>query len=336
MAGVNELWVGIISVLLSTNHLVAMSNVVAQQTGWKVRVAEKGDVVERQLQALMEEDDAAHAEADEWIQAEQATSAKGPAISSSTLRGRLTQRLDKVRDAYEAFLKKHPDHAKAHLAYGSFLNDLHEDEPARVHWEKALELDPTNPAAWNNLANYYGHNSPVQKSFEYYAKAIELDSSQPIYYQNFATTVYLFRRDATNYFKITEQEVFAKAIGLYRKALALDPRNFLLATDYAQTYYGIPPMKSGDPEADRQARLRLSEEAMAAWRGALKLARDEIERQGVYVHLARFQITAGQFEAARQQLSSVTNLMFETTKKNLARKLQEKETQAAASAPSKP
>ena len=325
----NDLWLGLISVFLATNHLAAMSNVVAQKTGLNIKSADRKDPVERQLQVLMEEDDAAQAEADQWIQEDKTLSAQGSGISSSTLGARLKQRLDKVRKGYETFLAKHPDHARAHLAYGSFLNDLHEDEPARGHWEKALELDPTNPAAWNNLANFYGHNSPVRKSFEYYAKAIELDPNQPIYYQNFATTVYLFRRDATNYYKISEQQVFAKAIELYRKALALDPENFLLATDYAQSYYGITPAKSGDPEADRQARLKLSEEALGAWQTALKLARDEIERQGVYIHLARFQINAGQFDAARRQLNSVTNLMFETTKKNLTRKLGEQEAKAA-------
>ena len=310
-----------------------MSNVVRQATGAALKSPDKHDPVERELQKLMEQDDAAQAEVDEWIADNQQFAAKGAGVSSTTLHARLTQRLDKVKQAYEAFLKKHPDHARGRLAYGSFLNDIQESDKARLQWEKARELDPANPAAWNNLANYYGHNSPVSKSFEYYAKAIELDPKESVYYQNLASTVYLFRRDATNYYKIDERQVFDKALQLYRKALELDPGNFLLATDFAQTYYGIRSARNGDEEADRAFRARLNDEALEAWRVALQLARDDIERQGVYIHFARIQINAGRFEEARKNLDSVTNTMFTATKQTLARNLEQKEIQARNSQP---
>ena len=226
------------------------------------------------------------------------------------------------------FLRIHPEHARTRLAYGSFLNDIHEEDAAHSQWEKARELDPKNPAAWNNLANYYGHNGPVMKSFEYYGKAIELDPTESTYYFNLATTVYLFRRDATNYFKITEPEVFDKALALYRKALQLDPENFVLATDLAQSYYGIKLVKTGDTEANRKAAQKLNDEAIAAWQVALKLARDDIERQGVYIHFARLNIDAGRFEEARKNLNAVTNDMFNGTKKTLTKKLLKRENEA--------
>ena len=47
-----------------------------------------------------------------------------------------------------------------------------------------------------DLANYYGHNGPIEKAFEYYSKAISLKPTEALYYENFAATVYLFRRDA--------------------------------------------------------------------------------------------------------------------------------------------
>ncbi|MBI3191650.1 MAG: tetratricopeptide repeat protein, partial [Pedosphaera parvula] len=81
------------------------------------------------------------------------------------------------------------------------------------------------PAAWNNLANHYGHNGPATNAFVCYAKAIELAPRESVYYENFATTVYLFRRDATNFFGISEEAVFDKAMALYRKALHTDPND---------------------------------------------------------------------------------------------------------------
>jgi len=242
-----------------------------------------------------------------------------------SLDARIQQRLDPVKKAYEAFLLKNPKHAKAELAYGSFLNDIREEKDALVHWEKALQLDPKDPASWNNLANYYGHNGPVEKAFEYYTKAISLKPTEALYYENFAATVYLFRRDAKNYFKITEPQVFDKAMALYAKAQELDPQNFLLATDIAQSYYGMKPTKTGNEEQDRKASEKMTDDALKAWRKAYDLARDNIERQGVLLHFARFQINAGRFEEARKNLNSVTNDMFAGTKRNLTRKLEGKE-----------
>jgi len=276
----------------------------------------------------MTDDEDAQEEVDQWIKSNEKFAAQGAGRAPETLRARIKQRLEPIKNAYEDFLKRHPDHARAELAYGSFLGDTGEDESAREHWEKARQLDPNNPAAWNNLAGWYGHNSPVVKSFEYYAKAIELNPTEPVYYQNFATTVYLFRRDATNFFHITEPQVFDKALALYRQALALDPENFLLATDLAQSYYGIRPPRTEDAEADRKTAQRLNEEALAAWQVALKLARDDIEREGVYIHFARININAGHFEEARKYLNAATNEMFTATKKALNKKLLNQENKA--------
>ena len=324
----NDLLIGLLSALVASNSPAAVSNLVQNKTGVSITVPDKNDPLEREFQKLMADDDAAQAEVDQWIKSNDAFAEQGAGHAPETLRARIKQRFDPVKKAYEDFLRHHPDHARAQLAYGSFLNDIGEEMAAKDHWEKGRELDPQNPAAWNNLANWYGHNSPVTKSFEYYAKAIELNPSEAVYYQNFATTVYLFRRDATNYFKITEPEVFDKALALYRKALELDPDNFLLATDLAQSYYGIKPPHTGDEEADRKAAQKLNEQALAAWQVALKLARDDIERQGVLIHFARININAGRFDEARKYLLSVTNQMLNSTKATLTKKLTNQEKKA--------
>ncbi len=152
--------------------------------------------------------------------------------------------------------------------------------------EKARVLDPKNPAPWNQLANEFTHHGPVKKAFEYYEKAIELDPGEAIYYQNLGTTVYLFRTDSKEYYHLDEQKIFDKALALYQQAMKLDPNNFELAQDVAQTYYGIKPTRT--------------DEALNAWTNALKIADTPIERDGVYLHLARFELNAGRFAAAHE------------------------------------
>ena len=313
---------GALAALLATNQPAALSNLVKAKTGLSVNVPDKNDPADAEYRRLMEADDVAQAEVDEWIKENNAFAAKGAGVEAATMNARIERRFAPIRKGYEDFIEKHPKHAGALLAYGSFLNDIGEEEKAFDYWERARVADPKNPATWNNLANWYGHNSPVLKSFEYYEKAIELNPTESVYWHNLGLTTSLFRSDATNYYKVSLQQVFDKAMEFYRKAVERDPDNFLLAADYAQSYYGFDPPKTGEPEADRKAQVRHWTEALKAWKAALPKARDDIERQGVLVHFARVQINAGQIEEARRNLNSVTNGMFSITKSNLFKKIE--------------
>ena len=329
----SDLLVGLLSALVATNPPAALSNLVQQRTGLSLPVAEAAaDPFAGKLRQLMEADDAAQAEVDEWIRAGQKERADRPETDEEkvSIRGRILRRFAPVRKGYEDFLEAHPQHAGARLAYGSFLNDIGDEEAAEAQWEKARECDPKNPAAWNNLGNHYGHGGDVRKAFAYYAKAIELEPGESVYYQNLATTVFLFRKDAMDFYHLTEQEVFAKAMDLYRQALARDPENFRLAAEVAQTYYGIKTPKTADAEADARAGRKLAEEALAAWKFAYKLASLDLERESVQLHFCRWQINLGQFEEARRSLAVVTNEALSVSKRTLVRKLDVREATARA------
>ena len=298
--------------------LAAVQAISATNTAGRSEIV-AGDPLEAEYQRLLEQDDQAQEEVDRWIQDDLATRDERGGQPSVTLPARVRQRLDPVRQGYEDFLKRHPGHARARLAYGSFLKDLGEEDEAVKQMEKAREIDPKNPAAWNNLANHYGHRGPVTNAFEYYAKAIELNPNEPVYYQNLATAVFLFRPDATNFYRCTEQQVFDRSLELYRKALSLAPTNFLLASDYAMTFYGIRPARNDD--------------ALAAWEAALKIAANSQEREGVHLHLARVQLNAGRFDEARRHLDQVSDPIYNELKKRLRRNLEEKLKPAGTNAP---
>lgn len=301
----NELTIGLLGALLATNQPQAVSNVIHEQTGVAIEVA--AAPAEKELREVMMADDAAQDEVNEWIRNFDSQSSTNKAVESAALNVRIKARLDRVRGAYDNFLLKHPDSAHGCLAYGSFLNDIGDEEGAHLQYENSRQIDPKNPAVWNNLANYYGEYSPVTKAFEYYAQAIKLKPDEPVYYQNFATTVYLFRKDAKEFYHLDEQQVFDKALGLYRQAMQLAPDSFTLATDYAESYYGIKPMRTND--------------ALASWTNAMRIAHTDAERQGVELHLARVKTYVGRFAEAQAHLDTVTNVAFLGLKKQLLRSL---------------
>ena len=303
----SDITIGLLSALLATNQPQAVSNLVQQQTGIAVDVT--ADPVERELRELMLSDDAALDEVESWINTNSIPHTNTVAIAA--LNQRIKDRFGVVRQGYEHFLRNHPDSARGYLAYGTFLNDTGDEDGAQVEYENSRQLDPKNPAVWNNLANYYGEHSPITNAFAYYTEAIRLKPDEPVYYQNFATTVYLYRKDAREFYNIDEQQVFDKALGLYQSAMKLSPDNFVLATDYAESYYGIKPLRTND--------------ALLAWTNAMNVAHTDLERQGVEVHLARTKIAAGMFDEARVHLSRITNATYAGLKKNLVRTLAEKE-----------
>jgi tetratricopeptide (TPR) repeat protein len=316
---VSDLLIGLLSAALSTNPPVAVSNLVAEKTGVSIQVVNTNDPVEMAYRKILEDDDAAEKDVIKWSDDAGSFSRAGAGDPGVTLNARIRRRLEGIKAEYEDFLVQHPNHANARLAYGSFLNDTKDEEGAVAQWDKARQLEPTNPAAWNNLANYYGHRSPVKKAFEYYAKAIELDGRESVYYHNLAVTVYLFRKDACEYYHLTEQQVFDKALELYRKAIALDPDNFVLFSDYAESFYGTNPPRWKD--------------GLAAWTEALKIAHDDVEREGVYIHLARINLKLGHFDEARRSLDVVTNAMYAILKNRISRNINEAINKSVTNAP---
>jgi tetratricopeptide (TPR) repeat protein len=308
---VNELLIGLVGALIATNQPLAVSNLIQQHAGVSATLVNPNDPAEKALAELMARDDEVLAEVDKWIRDNNAFAAQGAGESKEALNQRIRARLDSVRKDYEDFLRRFPNSARGHLAYGSFLNDIGEEDAAGAQCGIAAQLDPKNPAAWNQLANYYGEHDPVTNAFVDYAKAIELNPAEPVYYRNLAATVYLFRKDAREFYGINEEQVFDKALALYRKAMQLDPQNFLLAADYADSYYGIRPLRTND--------------ALGAWTNALQIAHDDNEREGVYLHLARIKIAAGRFAEARAHLNDVTNTAFADVRHRLERNLIERE-----------
>lgn len=314
--------VGLLSAVLSTNTPQAVSNLVAEEKiVLPVTVVTTNDPVADEYHRILVDDDAAEKDILRWSDDAEAFDKAAGTDPKVTLHLRIQQRLDGVRREYETFLQQHPQHVNAHLAFGSFLNDTHDEDGAVKQWDTARLLAPTNPAPWNNLANYYGHRGPVKKAFEYYAKAIELDPNESVYFHNLAVTVYLFRKDAEEYFNLTEQQVYDKSLELYRQAIKLAPDDFVLFSDYAESFYGTNPPRWKD--------------GLEAWTEALKIAHDEDEREGVYIHLARINLKLGRFDEARMRLSGVTNAGYAVLKNRLTRNLDQAIAKEQTNAPAK-
>jgi hypothetical protein len=103
--------------------------------------------------------------------------------------------------------------------------------------------------------------------------------------------------------------------------MKLDPTNLALATDYAQSYYGIKPLRAKD--------------ALEAWNHALSLAKNDVEKQGIYLHLARVELNSGRFSEAQAHLNEVNEPQMQDLKKLLQKNLDQKSKSATTNVVSK-
>jgi Tfp pilus assembly protein PilF len=56
---------------------------------------------------------------------------------------------------------------------------------AAYRWEKAVQIDPSYAAAWNNLAVAYEQQGNFEKAREAYEKAVNLDPKNLLFRQNY-------------------------------------------------------------------------------------------------------------------------------------------------------
>jgi Flp pilus assembly protein TadD len=56
---------------------------------------------------------------------------------------------------------------------------------ATYRWERAVKIDPTYAAAWNNLAIAYEHEGQFEEARKAYEKALQLEPNNALIRQNF-------------------------------------------------------------------------------------------------------------------------------------------------------
>jgi Flp pilus assembly protein TadD len=86
--------------------------------------------------------------------------------------------------AVPAYADRRSD-AKQQVKFGIDVAEKGLWKEATFRWEKAVELDPTYPAAWNNLGIAYEQQGKFEDARKAYDKAIKLDPENQMIRQNY-------------------------------------------------------------------------------------------------------------------------------------------------------
>ena len=169
----NDFLLGLISAAFATNQVVAVSNHVARSTGIHLPLVDVNSPVERELRRVMEADEAAIEDIDEWIRNEQQLQDQGAGLTGAGLELRIEERLKTVDAAYAAFIDRHPDHVRARLAHGSFLNETGREAEAVADLKELAALNATRPyfllmhvRQWSDIRRVKGILDKLGPEFE--------------------------------------------------------------------------------------------------------------------------------------------------------------------------
>jgi Tfp pilus assembly protein PilF len=77
------------------------------------------------------------------------------------------------------------DDAKKQVEFGIRVAQRGLWREAIYRWERAVQIDPTYAAAYNNLAIAYEHEGELDKAKAAYEKALELDPNNALIKQNY-------------------------------------------------------------------------------------------------------------------------------------------------------
>jgi tetratricopeptide (TPR) repeat protein len=152
---------------------------------------------------------------------------------------------------------------------------------------------------WNDWGTEYSRSGPMTNMFVCFLNAIRLMPHESIYHRNLATSLFMYRKDAKDFFGVDEAQVFSMSLREYRKARILDPDNFELAKELALAHYAIRPFRA--------------EEALAEWDRVLAMAEKEsaVDKEEIYLNLGRVNYMAARYAEAQKWLAKVKSSTHE-------------------------
>jgi Flp pilus assembly protein TadD len=84
-----------------------------------------------------------------------------------------------------AALANERSEAKSQVEFGIKVAQNGLWNEALYRWQKAVQLDPTYAAAWNNLAIAFEHEGRFEEAKQAYEKALQLDPKNLLIRQNY-------------------------------------------------------------------------------------------------------------------------------------------------------
>lgn len=191
----------------------------------------------------------------------------------SRQRSKRPQSFPKAMRTYMHFIKAYPDDARGYYFYARFL----ERYPrfwgaAERFFRDALRLNPRMALAHDYLAQIYAHTGRDWEAIEEYHEAMGVDPENPIYPWHLGSqyaTCWPMLHEKLGW---TRAKAFRKALGAFKRARELAPKDFVYARSVASLFTQAKHIKiAHDPH-----------EAIGEWKYCLTTNATDFQKAVVY------------------------------------------------------
>jgi len=199
---------------------------------------------------------------------------------------RAYDRLNRPADAEEAFkraIERNPLNGSAYHQLAVFYWRAGRNAEAEKNLLRVAELMPDNYAVYRNLGGLYVMMGRPAEAARHLEKSLTLKPSAPTY-SNLGTLRF-------------QQERYQEAARLFEQAVELDPRDYLMLGNYADSLRFLPG-RADDAIAAYQRAIRLATEALRV------NAKDHV----VHASLARYYVFSGDPARALQAIGEARSL----------------------------
>ena len=142
--------------------------------------------------------------------------------------------------AYDELIRRFPNEAEPHVAFGEYLTDLGANEKAFVQWTSALKIDPERHDVLAAQADLLLQTGQIVAAADALEKAVRLAPTNADYFFSLAHIYTMFRRDLIASRLSTEDALIARGTDYFRQAAELAPDNLRYAQAYAEAFYTEP------------------------------------------------------------------------------------------------
>lgn len=215
--------------------------------------------------------------------------------------------LQELSNAYEDYLKKHPNYAAGYAAYGVLLGKVSMRKQAAMLLLKSDELflkDDANPGVrtpafirtWalvkNQLGNFVAEEGKPLEAVNYFLSAIDLTPNEPLYHYQLGTLLTEARDDFLKSGQWTRASLDKAMHGAFKRAAELAPDRLEFTYRYGESFYDLE-------QPDWEGALKV-------WADLEEKGKNDLERQTMRLHAANILIKQRKFEHALAMLASVS------------------------------
>ncbi len=231
----------------------------------------------------------------------------GEGVSQETL----LLKAQNIADLYQGYVNDHPDDVEALILFGKFLNELGRSDAALTVLTRADYLDPKIAVVKQQIAAAFLSEGLFREALPMLLEASSLEPEEPLYYYQIGQFLYVYREELVEDGFLSHREIDRQMLSAFREAANTAPeeRDYLIR--YAEAYNSL-----------RSPRWK---EALEIWEKLEDSAVSQREVEAIALHQARILIRVGDFDKAKEKLSSIENPALFQTRDQLAAMLREKE-----------